>query len=45
MTENVETPDEKRQSILGDLTPEEYHDILTPEIDSEIIRALRKLEK
>ena len=35
-----ETPEEKIQSILGDLTSEEFQDIITQEINAEVIRVL-----
>ena len=41
MTEIPETPEEKLQSILGDLTLQEFNNILTQEIDKEIIRKLK----
>jgi len=40
MTEPPETPEEKLQSILGDLTSEEFQDIITQEINEEVIRVL-----
>jgi hypothetical protein len=46
MTEATpKTPEEKLQLILGDLTPEEFQDIITQEINAEVIRTLYKLEK
>jgi hypothetical protein len=45
MTEATpKTQEEKLQSILGDLTPEEFQDIITQEINAEVIRTLYKLE-
>ena len=40
MTENPETAEEALQTILGDLTVEEFNNILTQEINKEIIRKL-----
>jgi hypothetical protein len=40
MTEIPETPEEKLQSILGDLTSEEFQDIIKQEINEEVIRVL-----
>jgi hypothetical protein len=40
MTEIPETLEEKLQSILGDLTSEEFQDIIKQEINEEVIRVL-----
>ena len=40
MSEIPETPEEKLQSILGDLTLEEFQDFMTQEINAEVIRKL-----
>jgi hypothetical protein len=41
MTETPKTAEEALQTILGDLTVEEFNNILTQEIDKEIIRKLK----
>ena len=41
MTETPKTAEEVLQTILGDLTVEEFNNILTQEIDKEIIRKLK----
>lgn len=41
MTEPTpKTPEEKLQSILGDLTLEEFQEFITQEINAEVIRTL-----
>ena len=40
MTETPKTAEEALQTILGDLTVEEFNNILTQEINKEIIRKL-----
>jgi hypothetical protein len=40
MTEKPKTAEEALQTILGDLTVEEFNNILTQEINAEIIRKL-----
>ena len=41
MTETPKTAEEALQTILGDLTVEEFNNILTQEINKEIIRKLK----
>jgi hypothetical protein len=40
MTEKPKTAEEALQTILGDLTVEEFNNIITHEINKEIIRKL-----